>query len=348
MNKTQMAAAQQAMIVWLTHIEELGKAPFKIECVNEFELYDLHYYVFRFKKNMFGSWLLGICGGYETDELEHCGHIFSNMEKYKEDTAIEVSKIIVEEIRTYWIQKAEEQEEVQALFEKNLKYISQTEIKAEDIKRQFVKSETRFYLTVGQIDCPTGKIVVADPLCYLAAGEFCPQLEKEIPPGTYPVEVSICRSDLVGIRMCTARMKIKDTEAVYYQCAIPSEETAAAKAVDGVLSGFPVEAGMMTICDAQVAKEYRDFLEAWQEANQGKNHYDDYFASFFAESEKALPAYQRQGGDFIEWTNPQTAHKMVMIASGFGDGFYQSYWGYDSEDNICELIVPMVNPDLFE
>jgi len=37
-----------------------------------------------------------------------------------------------------------------------------------------------------------------------------------------------------------------------------------------------------------------------------------------------------------------------MTASGFGDGFYQSYWGYDEKNEICELIVPMVNPELYD
>ena len=45
--------------------------------------------------------------------------------------------------------------------------------------------------------------------------------------------------------------------------------------------------------------------------------------------------------------NPDTGSKMVMIASGFGDGFYNSYYGYDAENEICEIIVPMVNPDIF-
>lgn len=36
-----------------------------------------------------------------------------------------------------------------------------------------------------------------------------------------------------------------------------------------------------------------------------------------------------------------------MVASGFGDGFYQSYWGYDLNNEICELIIPLVNPDSF-
>ena len=38
---------------------------------------------------------------------------------------------------------------------------------------------------------------------------------------------------------------------------------------------------------------------------------------------------------------------MVMIASGLGDGFYSAYYGYDSAGEICQIIVPMVNPSLF-
>lgn len=345
--KKQEEMAKQAMVKWLSDESELGKAPFKIECVNEFDLHNLHYYVFRFKKSLLGEWLLGVCGGYEQDGLEHCGHIYSEMEKYNSATAIVSCQKMVEMIRKYWMEQANKVQ-MQQCFEANLKYISQIEIKAEDIERQFVKTESRYYLQVGEIDCPTGRIVTADPLCYLAANKYCPELSMTIPAGTYPVEVSICRNELIGIRMCSARLKIKNSKAVKYQLSVPTEESAVALGKDGALSGFPVEAGMMTFCDVQVAKEYRTFLESWYQKHHDKNHYDDYFAAYFAQSYEKLPAYQREGGDFIEWINPDTKHRMVMIASGFGDGFYQSFWGYDKDNEICELIVPMVNPDLFE
>lgn len=233
------------------------------------------------------------------------------------------------------------------LFEQNRRYICQTAIRAEAIGRQFVKTQTRFYLTVGEIDCPSGRIVVSDPLCYLAAGKMCPTLAVTVPAGRYPVEAAVCRHSRIGIRMCTARLKIKETKAVRYRCAEPMEDSAAAVCADGVLTGFPVEAGMMSFCDAQVAAEYRAFLDRWYTEHPEKNHYDDYFAAFFADSARALPAYQREGGDFIEWANPDSGRRLVMVASGLGDGFYQSFWGYDERDEICELIVPMVDPDLF-
>lgn len=238
--------------------------------------------------------------------------------------------------------------DIQKAFELNLKYISCMEKDANDIKKQFVKTNTRNYLTIGKISCPTGKIVVSDPLAYLASGQFCPILEQTIPTGEYRVEVSIYRSNEIGIRMCTARLKIKESEAIIYKLATPTEESAAFKARDGIMSGFPVDAGMIAICDEQVGKEYKSFLDNWHKNNPNKNHYDDYFSSFFKESENKLPQYQREEGDFIEWENPDTKNKLVMISSGFGDGFYQSYFGYDSNNEICELIVPLVNPDLFE
>lgn len=343
----QSEAAKQAMIAWLSDEHELGKAPSKIECADEFDLYDLHYYVFRFKKGMFGDWLLGVAGGYEKESNEHCGHVYSDFEKYQKETALDSARQMVEKIRAYWMGQAKQQQ-IKECFERNLKYISKTEISAETIEKQFVRDEKHYYLTVGKADFPSGRIVLADPLAYLPSKKYSPQLEIAIPIGSYPVDVSIYRNEDIGIRMCTARLKVKETRAVRYICAMPTKETAVSANNEGVLSGFPVEAGMMTICDAKVADEYGQFLDGWHNENPDKNHYDDYFATFFAQSYQTFPAYQREGGDFIVWNNPISNHNMVMIASGFGDGFYQGYIGYDENDEVCEVIVPMVNPELFE
>lgn len=94
MNEKQKQEACRAMSEWLSHPSELGKAPFRIECAGEFDIEGLHYYIFKFKKSLLGDWLLGVCGGYEENSDEHCGHIFSEMEKYDEKTAEESAKKI--------------------------------------------------------------------------------------------------------------------------------------------------------------------------------------------------------------------------------------------------------------
>jgi len=343
MNIKQREAAQKAMSEWLEHPEELGKKPFKIECAKEFDLHDLHYYVFKFKTKMLGDWFMGVCGGYEGDDLEHCGHVYSKMQKYDEAAAVEEATAIVEEIRAYWMKQADFQEK----FQTNVKFRTQEEITVSDIESQFVHSESRFYLAIGEIDCPTGNIVVADPLAYLPSAKFSPMLAEKIPTGKYPVIVSICRHQDIGIRMCTAKLKIKDTKVVQYVMAKAVPETAIPLKDGKTMEGFPVDAGLMCFVDAKVANEYIDFLDKWYKENPNANHYDDYFADFFAKSFEAMPAYQREGGDFIEWSNPDTGSKMVMISSGLGDGLYMAYYGYDEAGEIADIIVPLVNPEIF-
>lgn len=111
MNKEQLNAATEAMVEWLAHPAELGKAPAKIECAGEFDLHEMHYYIFKYKKSMLGKWLLGVCGGYEDGELEHCGHVFSEMEEYHEETAVEQAIGMVENVRQYYMERAKAAEE---------------------------------------------------------------------------------------------------------------------------------------------------------------------------------------------------------------------------------------------
>lgn len=76
------------------------------------------------------------------------------------------------------------------LFVENLKYISSCEVLPEAIARQFVKSQSRYWLTVGAADFPTGRVVVTDPLSYLPSGEFAPCADyptRQLPGGYFPV-----------------------------------------------------------------------------------------------------------------------------------------------------------------
>lgn len=350
MNEKQKEIAQKALCEWLSKQEQMGgKPPKKIEfafALKDDQNNDRIFFVFKFKKSAVGKYLIGIAGGFEDEESTECGLVFSGFDEFPDDrdSAVELAFKMIDFIIQFNARK-----KLQAVFEKNLKYIGSKDIDAEKLARQFVKTNSRFFLTVGQVDVPSGRVVVADPLCYMFGEHvIAPVLKREIPKGTYPAEAALFRNPLAGIRMCTARLKIKDTEAVRYELAESEEETAAAKLKDGVMHGFPVDAGMMCFCDSEGAKAYGAFLGKWHKEDSGKNHYDDYFAAFFAESGKKLPQFQREGGDFIEWTNPDTNERLVMIASGFGDGFYRSFWGFDDKDEVCELIVPMVDPDLFE
>ncbi|MFB5677385.1 DUF4261 domain-containing protein [Paenibacillus terreus] len=104
---TQRQAAMQSMIDWLSDERELGQKPSRIEIAGEFDLHDMHYYIFKYKKTMLGKWLLAVCGGYESaSDTEHCGHIFSEMQPYNPATAEQEAIAMVEMIREYWMKQA--------------------------------------------------------------------------------------------------------------------------------------------------------------------------------------------------------------------------------------------------
>lgn len=111
MNQNQYESALNEMTSWLAHPQELGKEPAKIELAKEFDYEELHYYIFKYKKTLRGKWLLGVCGGYEEDSLENCGHTFSEMEEYRERTAEEDAVKLIEYVKSYWKEQAEQEEE---------------------------------------------------------------------------------------------------------------------------------------------------------------------------------------------------------------------------------------------
>lgn len=238
-------------------------------------------------------------------------------------------------------------EKMREMFMKNYESIHRENIPTEEIEAQFVKTESRYFISVGEIECTTGYIIASDPLVCLPGEAFSVPLSRNVPKGRYPVDVSICRNEKIGIRMCTARLKISEKRPVQYTVARDVSQDVL-DLCNSSRESFPVDAGLMCFCDEQTAKEYRAFLNEWYKEHPEGNHYDDYFAAFFAESYEKLPAYQREGGDFICWENPKTGSHIVMIASGLGDGIYDCYYGLDENCDVCQIIVPLVDPKVFE
>ena len=48
--------------------------------------------------------------------------------------------------------------------------------------------------------------------------------------------------------------------------------------------------------------------------------------------------YQRDGGDWINFKIPNSELSIPMIQSGFGDGRYPVYFGYDANGGLCDIV----------
>lgn len=255
------------------------------------------------------------------------------------------AKIVREQMEADKEKGNAEKSPAQLAFEANLKFISKDTLDVELVKYIFEDKEDFMHYTMGPCAFPTGAVLTADPLCYLQSPRNVAVKEKHIKPGSYPVEMAIMQSDLVGLRNVAARLKVSEKQAVSYELAKTralSDESPFAG-----FAGFPVEAGMGCFCDANAAQSYWNFLKGWYAEHEDGNIYDDYFAELFAQSYQENPKYQREGGDLLLWKNPLDGTQIPMFASGLGDGFYTDYWGMDENGEICELVIVFMNPELF-
>ena len=201
-------------------------------------------------------------------------------------------------------------------FEKNLNFLRKDEYSKEFIENLFTESDRISLHTVGEVDFPTGQVIIADPLCYLHSEENRKILNRTIPIGKYEVELAILNSKTISKRVAGARLKIKNDKIIRYEQTQNKSSN---------LNGFGVDAGLASFCDVTVAEEYAKFYSN-----------NDYFIKLL------------QGKQFIHWELPGTNHKIAMFETGFGDGYYMSLYGLNEKDEVCELVIPFINPELVD
>ncbi len=164
---------------------------------------------------------------------------------------------------------------------------------------------------IGELDVPTGRICVSDPGTTSFEGPHSP-LARRAPTGRFPVEVALARFEDQA-RVACARVRFAAGPAVTWEHA--TFEGGGAPGPDEV-AGYGVDAGMGCFFDAASNAEVDEAtMDAWlaaMEANQASS-----------------------------WTWHEAkvgSTNVVMFSSGWGDGFYASYWGLDAEGNIVELV----------
>lgn len=234
----------------------------------------------------------------------------------------------------------------QIAFEKNLKFLNQDSYPPDFFQNLFTESPKIKVVRAGEADFPTGEVVLADPIAYLGS-RYETVLDRKIPAGSYPVELSVCLSRIAGLRIAAARLPVSPKAAVRYEIAMPKGKEPEDLKKPGIFTFFGVDTGLACIADGKVSEENRLFFEKWEKENPGKNKYTDYFEALFQDSFQANPEFQNQGGSFLEWRLPGSGLRTVLFSSGMGDGIYSGYWGLDAEGEIACLVALFLNPAYF-
>lgn len=278
-----------------------------------------------------------LCTGFLADKIVESRPPFALIGALTEDEMQQLIDAVQAEI--------EDRTQMQELFAENLDFLSRDEIEKETVEQVFASEAVETY-TFENVIFPTGNVIVADPITYLQDPDATGILRETIPPGKYPVMISILHTADEDVRIVGMKLKVRAEEAVSYELA--KDYRMIDEKEEKGYGGYAVEAGMATICDLQAAESYWDFLDDWYDETPDGNLYNDYLADLFAKSYEEHPSLQRKEGDFIRLTIPETEDEIIMAASGFGDGFYSAFWGKNDAGEPVELVTVFIDPTLYE
>ncbi len=228
-----------------------------------------------------------------------------------------------------WMQKYEEIKSLMTSSVNYAQYFGMKEIQGKEI----------FVLDMGEVTFPSGEILVRDPLVWLNRNEK-PYLQS-VPIGKFKVNTLVAKIEEDHYRYVLSRVKFTEKVPVIYYEALKGDENLDSFEEDRIF-GFPVDAGLATIVDVETKNAYCDFVDNWYKKNPDKNIYDDFFAAIFEKNAVENPLYQREGGDWINFRIPNTDLSIPMIQSGFGDGVYPVYFGYDKDNNLCDAVIEYI------
>lgn len=194
-------------------------------------------------------------------------------------------------------------------------------------------------INMGKATFPSGDVLVRDPLAWLNENEE-PYLQR-VPTGVFDIETLVAEVEDGHYRYVASRIKFNEKTVTEYREALKGDEC-----LDDVdensFFGFYVDAGLATIVDVKTRDAYCQFREKWYAQNPEGEIYNDFFALKFKENAEKNPKYQRADGDWINFEIPNSNLSIPMIQSGWGDGIYPVYFGYDENDNVCEIVVEYI------
>ena len=202
-----------------------------------------------------------------------------------------------------------------------------------------IQGKEIFILDMGEIEFPTGDILVRDPLVWLNRDEKA--YLTSVPRGKYRIETLVVKLDEDHYRYALSRVRFTENAHKIYYEALKGDENLDDVDDDSIF-GFNVDAGLATIVDVATKNAYCDFKDKWYAENPDKNIYDDFFTEVFEKNAEDNPDYQRESGDWINFKIPNSELSIPMIQSGFGDGRYPVYFGYDENGKLCDLVLEYI------
>lgn len=203
------------------------------------------------------------------------------------------------------------------------------------VTRDAFQGETRVetvpfrVVEAGTLKLPSGRVCAADPFVSLTNAK---PLTQEIAPGAYPVRLAVAAFPSGGLRVAFARVDFKRGPIARWSMAV-SEGQDIGTLKDDEIFGYGVDAGTGSFFDPVAGKAAAALLDADPDA----------WEAWQTDGEANGP--KRVGPYFFLLDQPLGAANAIMFGSGWGDGFYASWFGYDADGNVAALVTDFATID---
>lgn len=177
-----------------------------------------------------------------------------------------------------------------------------------------------FTRTVADLVLPTGHIVACDPLVFPETEPFT----FTVTPGNYPVVLAIAQFGDGDQRVAFAKVQFSEKEATAWQMAtVPGQDTATLG--PGDIFGYAVDAGTGCFMDEAASRLLMERMKADEE----------YYQTLIDTMEKTYVTTWSWASVLL---SERRAENCVVFSSGWGDGFYPSYFGFSAEGDVVCLV----------
>ena len=204
----------------------------------------------------------------------------------------------------------------------------------ENIKKHFTKSFVESPLIetfeVGNLYLTTGKLVLCDPLI---TSEM-PTFTTDFPKGEFPVLV---HKEIESNCIAYVEVVFSNSEITTWKLAT-SEGQIIDDLQEGEIFGYPVESGMGCLMDLETQQNL-NLLEQHLFKRKGNDFmgiYEEFFHEHFYQEEGAINQYA-----FLK-PNDDKPGNLFAFETGYGEGFYATYIGFDQNDSPVKIVSELV------
>ena len=149
-------------------------------------------------------------------------------------------------------------------------------------------------------------------------------------------------SEKYGDRYACVKVAVSDAKPVRYELGLCGDEELDEIEEDEFF-GFCVDAGMGCVADVQTRDVFFEYWKKREAEEEDIDYYNDLFCDLLEENAKTNPKYQSKYGDWLNWTVPGTDLNFPIFQSGWGDGVYPVYFGYDADGKVCGVYIHFID-----